>query len=204
MSLLVATQVTAVATAILAVGAILTAVFAILAFRKQSQEVTDQAEELSLERQQLKDQQEINRLQAEELQASLDERKREAATRRREQASRVFTWEVRAAETRAQMAEGKVWKITLNVTNSSDQPVYDVTVRWHKGTAPWDEPDHLPQLMPGEKSAFARKLPPDLPASVDRALYGAVLMFRDAAGVTWFRHPDGRLVEASPQEDLGL
>ena len=40
MSLLVATQVTAVPTEVLAIGAIVTSVFAILAFRKQSAEVT--------------------------------------------------------------------------------------------------------------------------------------------------------------------
>jgi uncharacterized membrane protein len=40
-SLLVATQISAVATAILAAGAIVTALFAYLAFRKQSTEVND-------------------------------------------------------------------------------------------------------------------------------------------------------------------
>jgi hypothetical protein len=40
MSLLVATQMTAIATAVLALFAIVTAVFAFLAFRKQSTEVT--------------------------------------------------------------------------------------------------------------------------------------------------------------------
>jgi hypothetical protein len=39
MSVLVATQITAIATAVLGVGAIVTAVFAFLAFRKQSAEV---------------------------------------------------------------------------------------------------------------------------------------------------------------------
>jgi hypothetical protein len=43
MSLIFATQLTAVATAVLAVFAIVTAFYAVRAFREQSQEVSDQA-----------------------------------------------------------------------------------------------------------------------------------------------------------------
>ena len=64
MSLIAATQWTAVATIVLAAFAILTAVFAILAFRKQSAEV--------------------GMLQ--------EDRKREAEERRQAQAAQVFTW----------------------------------------------------------------------------------------------------------------
>ena len=60
MSLIFATQLTAVATATLAVFAIVTAVFAILAFRKQPQEVTDQAKMLEVQSGQLSEQRKIN------------------------------------------------------------------------------------------------------------------------------------------------
>jgi hypothetical protein len=69
MSLIFATQLTAIVTAILGIGAIITAVFAILAFRKQSQEV-------SVLQQQVRDQMEANAREADRL--------------RRAQASMVF------------------------------------------------------------------------------------------------------------------
>lgn len=100
MSLIFATQLTAVFTAILGVGAIFIAVFAVLAFKKQSREVSDQAEMLELQRKQLADQQATNaeqarvlRLQAAELQESLDERKHQAELARGYQARRVFLTE---------------------------------------------------------------------------------------------------------------
>ena len=117
MSLIFATQLTAVATAALGAFAIITAVLAGLAFRKQSQEVRAierqvkdqeeltqqqahllkvQSDQLELQRQQLDDQREANarqaevfELQASELRESLDERKREADVRHREQARHI-------------------------------------------------------------------------------------------------------------------
>ena len=93
MSLIFATQLTAVATAALAVFAVFTAWYARRAFREQSREVC-------VLKSQLKDQQQLTgkqtpvlELQGEELQASLVERKREAAERRRAQATRVFIWQ---------------------------------------------------------------------------------------------------------------
>jgi hypothetical protein len=71
MSLLVATQVTAVATAVLAAFAIVTAILAGLAFSKQSAEVRDQGKLLKLES------------------ARFD---RESDDRRREQAGKVSAW----------------------------------------------------------------------------------------------------------------
>jgi TATA-binding protein-associated factor Taf7 len=116
MSLLTATQITAVATAVLAAGAIVTAVFAYLAFGKQSQEVRtldrearDQAKLLEIQssrldaqREQLTDQQTLNKqqtevlaLQAKELAESMAQRKREADDRHRAQAARVFITKTR-------------------------------------------------------------------------------------------------------------
>src|SRR5260221_13834131 len=96
MSLIAATQITAIATAVLAAFAIVTAWYARRAFREQSEEVRTL-------KKQLKDQQDLTakqtpvlELQAEELRESLDERKREAANQRRAQASMVFVWQERA------------------------------------------------------------------------------------------------------------
>src|SRR5712692_9860969 len=128
MSLIFATQLTAIATAALAVFAIVTAFYARQAFRRQSQEVaaierqvTDQQEltkqqaellkvqsgQLELQRQQLDDQRQANARQAEvlelqvsELRESLAERKREAELRHRDQAARVFISETRHDRTK--------------------------------------------------------------------------------------------------------
>ena len=117
MSLLFATQITAIATAVLAVGAIVTAIFAVLALRKEAEEVraiekqvTDQqevtrqqagllklqSEQLELQRQQLDDQRKVNEkhsgvleLEAAELTEALRQRQHDAAEQRRKQAARV-------------------------------------------------------------------------------------------------------------------
>ena len=169
MSLLVASQLTAIATAVLGAGAIVTAVFAILAFRKQAQEVRtlqqeadDQQEltrqqgellklqsgQLDVQRQQLADQQQINRQQAavlelelQELQASLAQRKRDFQSRRQPLASRVYVTQERV---------GSLPRIAAHVHNKSDQPIYDVAVQWHRGAASWGNPnpESLPPVLP--------------------------------------------------------
>ena len=60
MSLIFATQLTAIATAALAVFTIVTAYYAVRAFRKQSQEVKDQADMLQVQSDQLTEQRKIN------------------------------------------------------------------------------------------------------------------------------------------------
>lgn len=125
MSLLAATQLTALATAVLAVGAIITAIFAVLALRKQSQEVSAiekqvvdqqeltrqqaillrvQSEQLDIQRQQFEDQRVANARQAEifelqttELRDSMVARAIEEEQQRRVRASRVFIREDRCA-----------------------------------------------------------------------------------------------------------
>jgi hypothetical protein len=93
MSLIFATQLTAVATAVLAVFAIVTAVFAFLAYRKQSKEVSDMAEILNVQSERLAEQRKINEFQAKDLQESLKERERLRRIAEREQANDVgFAW----------------------------------------------------------------------------------------------------------------
>ena len=152
MSLLLATQITAIATAVLAVGAIVTAIFAVLALRKEAEEVraiekqvTDQQEvtrqqagllklqsdQLELQRQQLDDQRKVNEkhsgvleLEAAELTEALKQRQHDAAEQRRKQAARVTAW-----LTRQEDAVPRSWGAL--VRNASDEPVFDVRVFFH-------------------------------------------------------------------------
>jgi hypothetical protein len=165
MSLIFATQLTAVATTVLAAFAIVGAWYARRAFLKQSEEVraierqvTDQetltgqqakllevqSGQLDLQRQQLDEQREVNakqtevlELQATELRESLAERRREASESHRAQASRVFiTQERRRTAPRGYPEpEGVEPFVDATVVNTSDQPIYDAELRWHIGTA---------------------------------------------------------------------
>lgn len=209
------TWITGIATAVLAVFAIVTAWYASQAFRKQSQEVTAieqqvkdeqaltrqqtellkiQSGQLDLQSKQLDDQRQANarqaevlELQASELRESLDQRKREAELRHRDQANRVFI-----AETRPAQPEG-LPSVTAYVKNTSDQPIYDLELRWHLGSAGYGDPNPEPlgNLMPGMETNRTR----EFPRGTNLAASGAVVTFRDTAGVTWIRRPDGSLVE---------
>ena len=96
MSLIFATQLTAVATATLAVFAILTTIYAIRAFRKQSQEVSDQASmlevqssRLELQERQFEEQRTINRKRDELFDKELRESKQRTLTIERQQAELI-------------------------------------------------------------------------------------------------------------------
>ena len=149
MSLIFATQLTAVATAVLAVFAIVTAVFAILAFRKQSKEVHDQAEmlgvqsrQLDLQSQQLNDQREINSLQAEDLRESLKERARLRQDAEREQADKIglrmstipFPGDSEGDVSEFDAAPGEVVHMAA-VSNDSRRPIQNVVCKYGDSTA---------------------------------------------------------------------
>jgi hypothetical protein len=216
MSLLLATQITAIGTAILAFFAIVAAAFAYLAFRKQSAEVTtlqqqanDQSEQLRLQRQQFEDQQQANArqaevldLQARELREALTRLEREESERRRAQAIRIFFWDERTAPKRARISiiggdeppvkRGPEQQVHVtHVRNDSEFPISNLEFRWHLGTAAIGEPDHLLQLLPCREEI--RKRPVDPGDGLLR--FEADLVFRDAAGVRWLRKPDGELME---------
>lgn len=177
MSLIFATQLTAVATAVLAVFAIVTAWYARRAFLKQSEEVREQGNEIQ----------------------------RAAADRRRAQAAQVFTWLDRHSDIRlgqAQVAAGAIRgeTVTAFVRNTSKQPVYDPEFVWYldDDLAPVViNPEPLPILLPGEEAERVRPIPAGAAASQ----FSAVLRFRDAAGVRWQRRPDGYLDEIPAQQD---
>jgi hypothetical protein len=182
---------------------------------QQAELLKVQSGQLELQRQQLDEQRAINakqievlELQARELSESLDERKREMDGRRRAQATRVFIREERLDRdprvTQAQAAAsgsaaGPV--IVAHLRNASDWPIYDVMLSWHRGSAPWEQPDLFPALMPGEEESATRALPTDLPDYVDAAVFGAVAFFRDIDRVMWRAQPDGVLGEIPPGQE---
>jgi len=220
MSLLFATQLTAVATVVLAIGAIVTAILAYRAFLKQSREVRaierqvndqqglsrQQAEllkiqsgQLELQRQQFDDQRKVNadqakvlKLQADELRESLAARQHAAKEQRKAQASKVFIVEAEGLS-RPPGGPSAAPFVVARAVNSSDQPIYDVEFCWRRGSASHGEPNPEPLgfLMPGEREEKSRDFPPD----TNMAVSGAILRFRDAAGVRWIRRSDGGLVE---------
>jgi hypothetical protein len=163
-----------------------------------------QAGQLDVQQQRLDDQRKINEqqaevaaLQAQELRESLDERRREAAELRRAQASRVFIHEERLdADPRVSPAELSARgerpqaAVVAYVMNTSQQPVYNVTISWHLGTAPKGQ-HYLMPLMPGAEDKDIKLVPP----GADPKMFGAVAFFRDAAGVTWRARPDGQIDE---------
>jgi hypothetical protein len=206
MSLIFATQLTAMATAVLAVFAIVTGIYAVRAFRKQSQEVSDQAEMLRIQSEQLAEQRKVNAeqirvlaLQAAELRESLEERKREAEQLRSAQASRVWI-ALTAADYKSMVSDAaKAPRLDVTVVNSSEQPLYDAELHWYSASESHDAPSVQPlgTVLPGEKVRRDSPFPP-------RAVMfhcSAVLTFRDASGVNWARTADGALMHAD--SDLG-
>ena len=199
------TWITAIATAILAIFAIVTAIYAIRAFREQSREVRDQAEMLRIQSEQLTEQRAINAeqatvlaLQAEELHASLDERKQEAQMRRRAQAERVFIGQQNSHFNKDdeddEDADPEGQRAAVTVVNTSDRPIYDAAVRWPPSSTSWNFfgfPEPLGTMMPGDRIERFQ----NFPVNIDMAGIVAVLRFRDAAGITWLRRPDGDLAE---------
>lgn len=103
----------------------------------------------------------------------------------------MFLWEERA--THSPPDEPPVPAAIAHVINTSDQPAYDAELYWRRGSAGYGEPNPQPlgTIMPGANTSSSR----DFPRDTNMAVSGAVLRFRDAAGVIWMRRPDGGLTE---------
>lgn len=176
-------------------------------FELQGEQLETQRQQLDGQRAAIEDQIQANarqaevlELQAAELRESLEERKREGELRHRDQATRVFISEthhvpndrppVRAPGTNAPIRHAAV---RAYVKNTSEQPVYGAELRWHRGSEGHGEPNPQPlgTLMPGEERWEIR----EFPDGTNLAVSGAVLTFRDAAGLAWMRRPDGGLTE---------
>lgn len=175
-----------------------------------------QSGQLAAQREQLAGQREVNErqlevlvlqaselevlvLQASELKDSISERQAAREQRHRAQAARVFiSQEVVLADKTTAWFEAKAGReappsVTATVHNKSDDPAYNVQLRWHRGSASHGDPnpESLPPVMPGGTASRLREFPAD--SDFDRD--GAVVVFRDAAGATWLRRPDGDLQE---------
>jgi hypothetical protein len=175
--------------------------------RQQAELLKVQTGQLEVLRAQLDDQRkasvaqaEVLKLQAEELRESLKERERQAELARGYQARRVFITEESFGGRSSGQGAGQVSDIgtrspSVKATahNTSDQPIYDVEFRWHLGSAGHGDPNPEPigMLLPGGTNVRTRDFPPGTNLQVS----GAVLRFRDAAGTTWMRRPDGGLTE---------
>jgi hypothetical protein len=191
MSVIAATQLTAVSTTALAVFAVVTAIFALLAFRKQREDTEDQkklisqqGELIGVQQGQLEEQHESNErraavleLQARELRASFEQR-------RRVQAAQVFIRNATPTEPRPHAAYGAL------VTNSSDQPIYDLVVRWRNEGGLITHPALEPDLMPQTTGSISMDNPGEVPP-----VCGVTVLFRDAACQCWQTTDRGALTE---------
>jgi hypothetical protein len=178
------TWITAVATLGLLVGAIVTSVYAVRAFGEQTRQLGEQRE---INREQTK----VLGLQAAELRASL-------AERRSAQASMVFIRTGVGVHPRVDQVQRAVngpdpEMITAYVENSSDRPIYSPELLWDDGSASLAElagRSHSERLraviMPkGKEDQTKERLP---------GTTAVMLRFRDAAGNSWLRGPEGDLV----------
>lgn len=192
-------EITAIATVVLAVFAIVTAIFAILAFRKQAREV------LAIERQ-VKDQEALTRQQAEllEIQSGQLEVQRQQlndqrAEQRRAQANRILLSAAPRPDPGTSAAD-PINTTLATVTNTSPQPIYDLKFLFREGDGEWTLPSDTPEdglvLMPGERYQFPFLVGIGyVDFLLDPSVIAAGVVFRDANGVHWRLHSDGRLDE---------
>jgi hypothetical protein len=213
-----------VPTWILGAGAIVTAIYARLAFRKQSLEVkilgeqlkdqqevtkqqaeaiTVQNQQLEVQRKQFEQQQAFNEKQAIvadmrilELQALAERRKNEDTEQHRAQARFIFLKQ-HVDEYGAKARDGKPSPVVnATVFNTSDQPIYNVVLRWHLGTQPRGE-NSLGTVMPGNSETASK----EIPNGANPDVFGAVALFDDAEKVCWRLREQGQLDEI-PKEQL--
>jgi hypothetical protein len=118
------------------------------------------------------------------------------------QASRVYIREFRGPDPRVSQAQGAAGAIrsetvTARVTNSSDQPVYDVAISWRivtpSGVVPAGVPDPLGVLFPGEQSEAIREVPASVAATPSQ--FHSVALFRDRNEIRWRARTDGSIEE---------
>ena len=124
------------------------------------------------------------RKQSREVGLLLEQAAREARERRRAQAAKVFA---AIGGQRPDMAG------LIRISNSSDQPIYDLAVSWAGGA----ELPREPRLLPGEQHRFRVALAGDavIPPVVR-------LDFRDAAGLRWRTTSQGQLTGPQGLEPL--
>ena len=82
--------------------------------------------------------------------------------------------------------------MVAHVENTSDQPIYRLTVRWEARGAFHIQSERQKPLMPHDQQIEVVEIPG---AKVDPGILSATAYFRDAAGVDWGADPDGKLDE---------
>jgi hypothetical protein len=192
MSLIFATQLTAVATLALAVLALATAVLALLAWRKQSKEVRDQAKMLEVQSERLDEQRKINaeqtrvlELQARELRASLDARERQSLELRTTYALTVVAWQDEP------QSSGHGWLVVAHVLNTGERPVRDMSAPWYVDGSPLrDRAELTACLMPRDRKNFDCRVD----GAAIRAGLKAIVQFRTVGEDWWSAGTDGGLV----------
>ena len=200
-SIVLPTWLGALATVGLLIGAYFTALYAKKAFGEQSKEV-------QLIQDQLADQREINRrqaavldLQASDLRESLEERKRESKRDHKYQAVRVFPF--------VEPVEGQENQYCVIIKNSSDRPVYNVTLALHWSWADGEETLNLPEcldpvMMPDTYTRMPRKGGITCNRPGGSQPVWAQIWFRDAESVQWTVTSKGEIVERNgPPTFLG-
>jgi hypothetical protein len=170
MSLIFATQLTAVATTVLAVFAIVTGIYAVRAFRRQSQEVAILAEQ----------------------------NERAIHDRRKNQASRVFIWAEAQPSPYPESVPG-LFAYIKNTSQQPVYDGFighRQGDQWIDGKERKPDLPAFAVLMPGEQMetsiGFANPVPTQQFWQDNSGLLTS-LRFRDAAGVSWHYRSDGRL-----------
>jgi hypothetical protein len=113
-----------------------------------------------------------------------EQAERDAQQRRRAQASQVFTWVEILPDKKT--SQGLTWT-AIRIRNSSEQPVYDLSISWKEA----ERVAGLPVLMPGGEKALQHGLP-------DEVINGSTpvsLELRDSAGICWQMNSWGKLME---------
>ena len=190
-----AALIAAIATVVLAAFAVVTAGYARKAFREQSREVAAIERQVSDGQELARQQADLLKVQSDQLELQRRQFERDQDERRRAQASLVFVWTEKGYDERFPdaAASGDHDTLTVHVTNTSQQPVYDLTISWHLANEPWgDRPDEESVLMPGSSWGVTRNLPPFLPLTAAGRRYSGTARFRDASGVHWLVTPEGR------------
>jgi type II secretory pathway pseudopilin PulG len=200
--------ITAVATAVLAMLAVVTAWYARKAFREQSREVAAIEQQVKDEQEVTRQQAELLKVQSEQLELQRRRFEQDQTDQRRAQASSIyFTITIIWAggdELGDPFADPPdpapspipryPKSLFVRVVNTSDLPVYDLAINWRVGTEPWGDASTADVLHPKDGIDSTREFPGNVPSPFEQ-LYGAVVRFRDAAGVHWLLQPGGWLTE---------
>ncbi len=119
------------------------------------------------------------------------EAKRNAEERRRAQAAQIFTWVDTETPTNDRLPTDL--GLVVRVSNSSEQPVYDLAVILPAGT------ERLRHLMPKEQFTFR-----DGDSILADDNFTVQLTFRDASGPRWRTSSEGDLSElVAPADSAG-